>query len=62
MVPLMEAFCALKQAVVETYTVLAADPPFAIAIAQAALQLLGHLAKHAKERTALMFDSMGGSF
>jgi len=52
MVPLMEVFCALRQAVVETYTALAADPSFVIAIAQAVLQLLGRLAKHIKERTA----------
>jgi len=62
MVPLMEAFCALWQAVVETYTALAADPSLVIAVAQAALQLLGFLAKQVKERTALMFHSMGGSF
>jgi len=61
-VPLTEAFCALRQAVMETYTALAADIPLVIAIAQAILQLLGQLAKHFKERTALMFDSMGGSF
>ena len=52
MVPLMEAFCALRRAVVETYTALAADIPFVIAAAQAALQLLSHLVKHMKERTA----------
>ena len=49
----MEAFYALRQAVVETYTALAADPPFAIAVAQAALQLWNLLVKHIKERTAL---------
>ena len=48
----MEVLCALKQAVVETYTALAADPPLVIAIAQAVLQLLDHLVKHMKERTA----------
>jgi hypothetical protein len=52
MVPLMEALCALRQAVVETYTALAADPPLVIAAAQAVLQLLSHLAEHMKERTA----------
>jgi len=62
MVPLMEVLCALRQAVVETYTALAADPSYAIAVAQAALQLLSRLVKHVKEGTALMFDSMGGSF
>ena len=58
----MEVLCALRQAVVETYTALAADPSYAIAIAQAVPQLLSRLAKHIKERTALMFHSMGGSF
>ena len=58
----MEALCALRRAVVETYTALAADPSLVIAAAQAALQLLNHVAKHVKERTALMFDRMGGSF
>jgi len=58
----MGALCALRQAAVETYAALAADIPFAIAVAQAALQLFGHLVKHMKERTALMFHSMGGSF
>jgi len=52
MVPLMEVLCALRQAVVETYTALAADPSYAIAVAQAALQLLSRLVKHMKERTA----------
>ena len=58
----MEALCALWQAAVETYAALAADPSLVIAIVQAILQLLSHLVKHVKERTALMFDSMGGSF
>ena len=58
----MEAFCALRQAVVETYTALAADIPFVIATAQAVLQLLNHSVRHIRERTALMFDRMGGSF
>ena len=49
----MEALCALRQAVVETYTALAADPSFVIAIAQAVLQLWNLLVKHMKERTAL---------
>jgi len=62
MVPLMEVFYALRQAVVETYTALAADPPFVIAIAQAVLQLFGHLVKHMKEGTAPKFHSLGGSF
>ena len=57
-----EAFNALRQAVVETYTAVAADPSYAIAIAQAVLQLLGLLAKHMKERTALSRDTLGGSF
>jgi len=48
----MEAFCALWQAAVETYAALAADPSLVIAIAQAVLQLLSHLARHMKERTA----------
>ena len=48
----MEVLCTLRQAVVETYTALAADIPLTIAAAQAALQLLSHLAKHMKERTA----------
>jgi len=48
----MEVLCALRQAVVETYTALVADIPFAIAVAQAALQLSRHLVKHIKERTA----------
>jgi len=34
---------------VETYAALAADIPFAIAVAQAALQFLGHLAGHIKK-------------
>ena len=58
----MEAFCALRQAVVETYTALAADPPFVIAIAQAVLQLFALWSNTYKERTALMFERMGGSF
>ena len=58
----MKALCALMQAVVETYTALAADPSYAIAVAQAILHLLGLTAKHVIERTALMFNSMGGSF
>ena len=58
----MEVLCALRQAVVETYTALAADPPFVIAVAQAILQLLGYLAEHMKERTAPKFDHLGGSF
>jgi len=41
---------------------LAADPSFVIAAAQAALQLFGYLVEQIKERTALMFHSMGGSF
>jgi len=49
----MEVLCALRQAAVETYAALAADIPLVIAAAQAALQLLSHLAKHMKERTAL---------
>jgi len=53
MVPLMEVLCALRRAVVETYTALAADFPFAIAVAQATLQLLSQLVKRVKERTAL---------
>jgi hypothetical protein len=53
MVPLIEVLHAFKQAVVETYTALAADPPFAIAIAQAVLHLLSQLARRMKERTAL---------
>ena len=48
----MEALCVLRQAVMETYTAVAADPPLAIAVAQAALQLLNHLVKRVKERTA----------
>ena len=48
----MEVLCALRQAAVETYAALAADPSYAIAIAQAVLQLLNHLVKHVKERTA----------
>jgi len=48
----MEALCALRQVVMETYTALAADPSFVIAIAQAVLQLLSHLARHMKEETA----------
>jgi len=58
----MEVLCALRQAAVETYAALAADIPFAIAVAQAALQLFGLLAKHIKERTALSRDTLGGSF
>jgi len=49
----MEALCALMQAVMETYTALAADPPLVIAVAQAVLQMLNHLVKHTKEETAL---------
>ena len=48
----MEAFYALRQAAVETYAALAADPPFVIAVAQADLQLLSHLVRYVKERTA----------
>ena len=58
----MEALCALRQAAMETYAALAADPSLVIAIAQAVLQLLSHLVRHMKERTALMLDNMGGSF
>jgi len=50
---LVEVLCALRQAVVETYTTMAADPTLVIAVAQAALQLLSLLARHVKERTAL---------
>jgi hypothetical protein len=39
----------LRQAAVETYAALAADPSFVIAVAQAALQLLGHLARYIKK-------------
>jgi len=48
----MEVLCALRQAAVETYAALAADPSFVIAAAQAALQLFSYLVKHIKERTA----------
>ena len=58
----MEALCALRQAAVETYAALAADIPFAIAVAQAALQLFSRLAEHMKERTALKLHNLGGSF
>ena len=58
----MEALRALRQAVVETYTALAADIPFAIAVAQAALQSFGRMVRHVKERTALMLHGLGGSF
>ncbi|MCL2300631.1 MAG: hypothetical protein FWC27_10865 [Firmicutes bacterium] len=47
---MMEVLCALRQAAVETYAALAADIPFAIAAAQAALQLLSHLARHTQRR------------
>ena len=49
----MEALCALRQAAVETYAALAADSSYAIAIAQAVLQLFDLVVKHIKERTAL---------
>jgi len=42
-------FAILRQAAVETYAALAADPSFVIAAAQAALQLLGHLIGHIKK-------------
>ena len=58
----MEILCVLWQAAVETYAALAADPSLVIAVAQAALQLLGFWAKQVKERTALMLHNMGGSF
>jgi len=50
MVPLMEILCVLRRAVVETYTALAADIPFAVAAAQAALQLLSRLARHIQRK------------
>ncbi|MCL2495530.1 MAG: hypothetical protein FWE98_07760 [Oscillospiraceae bacterium] len=59
---MMKALCALVQAVVEIYTALAADPSYAIAVAQAILHLLGLAAKHIKERTALGRNKLGGSF
>jgi len=58
----MEALCALRQAALETYAALAADPSYAIAIAQAVLQLFGYLVKHVKERTAPSRNKLGGSF
>jgi hypothetical protein len=42
-------FAVLRQAAVETYAALAADLPFAIAAARAALQLFGHLIGHIKK-------------
>ena len=52
MMPLMEVLCTIWQAVVETYTALAADPSLVIAAAQAVLRLFDHLVKHIKEETA----------
>ena len=43
------AIAVLRQAVVETYTALAAGPPLVIAIVQAILQLFGHLVEHIKK-------------
>ena len=43
------AFAVLRQAAYQTYAVVAADLPFAIMVAQAALQLLRHLVKHIKK-------------
>ena len=46
-----EAFFAdLLQAVVKTYTALAADIPFVIAVAQAALQFVHYLVEHIKKQ------------
>jgi len=39
----------LRQAAVEIYAALAADLPFVIAVAQAALSLFGYLAQHIKK-------------
>ena len=55
----MEVLCALRQAVVETYTALAVDPSFVIAIVQAVLQLLNLLVKHIKEEPPLSRSKLG---
>jgi len=49
MMPLMNVLCVLQQAAVETYAALVADIPLTIAAAQAALQLLKHLATTLKK-------------
>ena len=42
-------FAILRQAAVETYAALAADPPLVIAAVRAALSLFGHLVRHIKK-------------
>ena len=44
-----DALAALLQAVVETYTALAADIPLAIVTAQAVLQFVRRLVEHIKK-------------
>jgi len=59
---LVEVLCALRQAAVETYAALAADPSFVIAIVQAILSLWDRKVTHAKKEPPSSLRNSGGSF
>jgi hypothetical protein len=55
-------FAVLRQAAVETYAALAADPSFVIAIAQAILSLWNRKVTRAKKEPPSSVTNSGGSF
>ncbi|MCL2494313.1 MAG: hypothetical protein FWE98_01480 [Oscillospiraceae bacterium] len=59
---MMKILCILWQVVVETYTALAADPSFVIAIVQAILSLRCRKVTRAKKEPPSSLNNLGGSF